>query len=107
MKYLTIKERNLLVSLFLLNIYDFLSTKLLIDKFGFKVEANPILHSLLVNSHNVYSILYVKIIPLFLLLYCYYNFDFNRKRYNSCITILCAIFIGICIWNSFLVILYY
>ena len=54
----------LFLLLFLLNIVDFVTTKILVDIQGFIVEANPILYNLMVNFDTVWVILYIKLLIL-------------------------------------------
>jgi hypothetical protein len=52
--------------LVLINLLDFITTSILIDKFGFWIEANPLLTFSMVQANSVYPIIIHKFIFLFM-----------------------------------------
>lgn len=52
--------------LIFINLIDFVTTSMLINKFGFWIEGNPLLYNAMVHTDSVYPILLAKIIPLFI-----------------------------------------
>lgn len=53
--------------LILINLLDFGTTAILIEKFGFWIEGNPILTYSMVHANSMYPILIHKFVPLFIL----------------------------------------
>ena len=74
---------GLLIILSVLSISDFFITKLLIDIYGFEVEANPLMYKLIVLTNTPWSMLYVKMASL---LMCW--IVFWRTKYINAIKII-------------------
>lgn len=52
--------------LIFINLLDFVTTAMLIERHGYWVEANPLLYLSMVAADSVYPILIAKIVPMFI-----------------------------------------
>lgn len=69
--------------LILINLLDFVTTSILIQKFGFWIEANPLLTFSMVQANSVYPILIHKFIPLFIFaVFLWILYKVHPHRYN-------------------------
>lgn len=65
-----------------LNIVDFQTTKFLVDRYGFEIEANPLMYNAMVMADSVWGILSVKVFVLCLLWAIYNQVDHYHKLIN-------------------------
>ena len=81
--FLTKKESSLFILFLLLNILDFITTKIILDEVGFIGELNPILYNLLILTNTSYSILIWKLTIIGIILYCFINLTDNNTYINK------------------------
>lgn len=70
--------------LILVNLLDFVTTAILVNQYGFWIEANPFLTTAMIQADSVYPILIHKIIPLFIFAVMMWIMKVRRPdRYNK------------------------
>lgn len=99
---------QLMIILTLLNIVDFQTTAFLVGRYGFEVEANPIMYNAMVLFDSVYGLLYIKVVVLAVLWWVYNQVDHHHKLINPqrmtyLLTGLVAAFFALITWNFYLV----
>ena len=99
---------KLVIVLFLLNMADFITTKHMVNQYGFDIESNPILLCLMYQSGTVYAILYLKLLFFCLLIPALWINNergvLTLKSIRNILGILCIFFIIIVTTNTFYII---
>lgn len=99
---------QLMVVITLLNIIDFLTTKILVDWYGFEAEANPVMYHAMVMMGSVWGLAVVKIITLAFMWTIYdavehHHRIINPGRMTYILGALTAAFFALITWNFSLV----
>lgn len=99
---------QLIILLSLLNFYDFITTKSLVDMYGFGAEANPFLYWAMVATGSVWVILWIKMLVLGKMMIVHKFIDEDHKFITprTLTVILCVlngVYLYIAVYNSYLV----
>ena len=91
-----------------LNIVDFQTTKFLVDRHGFEIEANPIMYNAMVMMDSVWGLVVVKVLVLSLMWAIYNQVEhhhrlLNPQRMTYVLGALTAGFFALITWNFSLV----
>jgi hypothetical protein len=97
---------QLLIVLTLLNLVDFLTTKILVDKIGFIAEANQFLFWAMVTAGSVYAILWVKVVTVSFMWWIVNKLNHDHtlmspSRLTVVLKVLVAVFFGLITWNFY------
>lgn len=64
------------------NVYDFITTKILLDK-GLYIEGNPVMRWLMTITHSVYSILWIKLFYIAVLFFGLQYFEAKHPQQSK------------------------
>ena len=99
---------QLMVLLTCLNIIDFQTTKTLVDRHGFEIEANPIMYNAMVMVNSVWGLMIIKVVTVGLMWMVYdavthHHRLINPNRMTRILTWLVVAFFILITWNFSLV----
>ena len=95
---------RLMTTLVLLNVYDFVSTKYIVDITGPDGEANPLMRWV-IDHYSIWGILIFKVFALMIFWAAYSVATPESKllKTNSIsgiLALICALLAGVCVWNT-------
>ena len=97
---------QLMVLITLLNLVDFQTTKVLVDRLGFAAEANALLFWAMVTTGTVYAILAVKVVVISFMWWIVsqikdHHMHITPERLTLILQVLVVAFLAVASWNYF------
>ena len=95
---------RLMATLVLLNVYDFVSTKYIVDVVGADGEANPLMRWV-IDHYTIWGILAFKVFAL-IVFWAAYSIATPESKLlktntiSAILAVICLLLAGVCVWNT-------